>query len=205
MLSLFSAAYMSYPITFILRAARAGRLKDSAHVIEKLARGNDGNMATAVSPLEWLEVVRDNADYISEHYTSLDEQFGWYSVLKYYQQLENPHNIQLMEFDDKMDQSRLVYGIGMNTSLKRITVIFRGTYGENTRDWVRNLQFSLVEIVLPAVVEEILDGTSTTKLYVHRGIFEYLFGYQSSSSSLGCQQSSLNCSLSAFACCSLNC
>ena len=85
-----------------------------------------------------------------------------------------------MEFDDKHESKRLVYGIAVNKPLKRITVIFRGTYAENTRDWYRNLQFGLVQVPLPEAARDQsstendpLEDTSN-KLFVHRGIYEYL-------------------------------
>ena len=179
------AAFVSYPITFILREARAGRLRNSEAVLERLKASTDDNMGTALGPHDFVEIVRDNMDYIATHYPLGSKEFGWYSVFQQYDQMDQEHakEIQLMEFDDRQETHRLVYAIGVNKRLKRITVIFRGTYAQETRDWVRNLQFGLVEVPLPSVVldhssskaDSTTSSATTTQLLVHQGIYEYLF------------------------------
>jgi hypothetical protein len=84
-------------------------------------------------------------------------------VVQLYQAMAagDPYDIQLMEFDDKSDQTRLVYGIGLNRPLKRITVmILRGTYADRTRDWARNLKFNLIEVPLPEMVASASSAAS---------------------------------------------
>ena len=79
-------------------------------------------MATALTPADFVQVVRDNQDYISklqisERMGNLDDDFGWFRVVQQYQELagaEQPDNISLMEFDDHNDRVRLAYGIGVN-------------------------------------------------------------------------------------------
>lgn len=180
------ASFVSYPITFILRQARAGRLQQSDRILAKLKAGTDGDMTTALHPHDFLQIVRDNYDYMAANYPLVSRQFGWYSVLKLYQKMEHLHDthdndsIALMEFDDKHETTRLVYGIGVNKQQKRITVIFRGTYAEHTRDWFRNFQFGLVDVPLPEAARDQSQTENdnvqeeTTKLFVHRGIYEYL-------------------------------
>ncbi|KAL7564487.1 hypothetical protein ACA910_017954 [Epithemia clementina (nom. ined.)] len=203
------ASFISYPITFLLREARAGRLKNSEAILEQFKATNDNNVSISLGPQDFIDIVRDNMDYIATNYPLGSPEFGWYSVFEMYNKLNNlaPNHddIQLIEFDDKQETHRLVYGIGINKRLKRITVIFRGTYAQDTRDWVRNLQFGLVDVPLPSVVLEDDDdpittttttttnpsstATSTTnynnndknnnnkltQLFVHQGIYEYLF------------------------------
>ncbi len=177
------AAFISYPITFILREAKAGRLKHSDQVMQKLKAANDGDMTTAICPSVFVDIVRDNLDYIATKYSAGNEEFGWYSVFQLYQQMtkNHPDDIELKEFDDKNDSTRLVYGIGVNKPLKRITVIFRGTYAEQTRDLARNLQFNMVEVPLPNAMTSTtttecdpIPSKTSTNLFVHRGIYEYL-------------------------------
>lgn len=174
------ASFVSYPITFLLRESRAGRLRHSDRILEKLKAGTDGNMATALYPHDFVEIVQDNLRYIQANYQD-PKEFGWYSVMQLYNQMEHSvspqdnDSIALLEFDDKQENTRLVYGIGVNKPLKRITVIFRGTYAENTRDWARNLQFNLVKVPIPEDVQDSLDPSGgNTNLFVHRGIYEYL-------------------------------
>ena len=175
-----TASFVSYPLTFLLRAARAGRLKRSDHVLEKLKAGTDGNMMTCLYPHDFLPLIQDNFDYIEANYP-FGGKFGWFSVIKLYQRMEHlaedgESGMGLMEFDDKQEESRLVYGIAVNKRQKRITVIFRGTYADKTRDWARNLQFGQVEVPLPeaALLHNSASEATTTKLLMHRGIYEYL-------------------------------
>ena len=153
--SYFSAAFASYPITFLLREARAGRLQHSDRILEKLKAGTDGDMSTTLHPHDFMEIVRENFNYITANYPPGNPDYSWYSVLKLYQKMEHlvskedNDSIGLMEFDDKHESTRLVYGIGINKRLKRITVILRGTYAKNTRNWYRNFQFELVSVPLP--------------------------------------------------------
>jgi pimeloyl-ACP methyl ester carboxylesterase len=63
---------------------------------------------------------------------------------------------------------------------KRITIIFRGTYAEDTNDWKRNLQFDRTEVELPdALRSSFEDNKNNNKnqytINLHRGCYEYLF------------------------------
>jgi hypothetical protein len=49
-----------------------------------------------------------------------------------------------------------LYGILINRPMKRITVIFRGTYADGTDDWRRNMQFDQVEIPVPHNLQPLL-------------------------------------------------
>lgn len=70
------ASYVSYPITFLLREARAGRLKHSDRILEKFRAGTDGDMSTALHPSDFLEIVRGNYDYMAANYPVGSRQFG---------------------------------------------------------------------------------------------------------------------------------
>jgi hypothetical protein len=110
---------------FLLREkAKAGRLKHSDKILEKFQGVNDGKIATYVCPNDFVDVVRDNIDHIAANYNSGDEQFGWYRILQLYQEItaNDPEDIELMEFDDKNEQTRLVYGIVMIGSLNPLLV-----------------------------------------------------------------------------------
>mmetsp|Transcript_11442 Transcript_11442/g.33728 ORF Transcript_11442/g.33728 Transcript_11442/m.33728 type:complete len:287 (-) Transcript_11442:57-917(-) len=83
----------------------------------------------------------------------------------------------MLEFDDENEHSRLVYGIGLNKCRKRITVIFRGTYGEGTRDWMRNIQFDPCRVSIPEDIDTERECFQFQSEFIqfHRGFYEYLF------------------------------
>lgn len=200
------AAYISYPLSFLIREAKKGNLKNSADVLAKLQTIRDGDSSTALHPHEVIEIVDDNKEYIARHpQNNLKDKFGWYSILEYWNNISVQHqgSISLLEFDDHDDAHRLVYGILINRVMKRITVIFRGTYADGTDDWKRNLQFDQVEIPVPYNLQPILmrrereesttdnhllssvsdnsgDGigkhhNGVPTMRIHQGLYEYLF------------------------------
>ena len=62
--------------------------------------------------------------------------------------------------------SELTYGVCVEASKKRVTVIFRGAI--TTKDWTKALDFMLVTVPNP------IDGGSET-VDLHRGFYSYLF------------------------------
>lgn len=151
------------------------------------------------------KIVEDNREYIAQHpQNNLQDEYGWYSILEYWDRIsvQHPGSISLLEFDDHNDSNRLVYGILINRIMKRITVIFRGTYADGTDDWRRNMQFDQVEIPVPynlqpmlrrrdakeedwdTIGDDIIDSDSNNNssrtvhvptMRIHQGLYEYLF------------------------------
>lgn len=172
---LMMASYISYPLSFLIREAKRGHLKDSEAVLQTLQTIRDGDLDTTLHPSDVKEIVLDNIDYVSRHpQNNLRDKFGWYAVLETWEKLERDHpdSLELLEFDDHGDDHRLVYGIVVNKIRRRITVIFRGTYAEETDDWKRNLEFDQVAISVPFNLRPML-GKSTMR--VHQGMYNYLF------------------------------
>jgi Lipase (class 3) len=154
-----AAAYISYPLSFLIREAKRGALRRSGDVLERLEAIRDGDLSTALQPHEVREIVRDNMEHIARHpQNDFDDRHGWYSVLEHWSDVttKRPGSISLLEFDDHGEAHRLVYGILVNRIRRRITVVFRGTYADGTDDWRRNLQFDLVEIPVPYNLQPIL-------------------------------------------------
>jgi len=188
-----------------------GRLKHSDHLLERLeathlewSSNNNSKSSsshhhhhhhrvtgTYIRPGDFLDIVRDNIHYISANYNSGYGRHGWQSVFFLYQQMND--DLELREFDDRQESTRLVYGIVINKRMKRITVIFRGTYGEATSDWKRNFQIDQIQVplIVPSTVagdtrrrwwtqtEREVDGVdpnapTMAHVYVYRGIYEYL-------------------------------
>ena len=171
------ASYISYPLSFLIREAKLGNLKDSQRVLQTLQTIRDGDLDTVLCPRDIKRIVWDNRDYISRHpQNNLRDEYGWYTVLKVWQDIDeqqqqqrqqqqqlgtdghgdtsNEGGLKLLEFDDHNDSHRLVYGIAVNEVRKRLTVIFRGTYADGTDDWKRNLEFDQIELPLPYNLRE---------------------------------------------------
>jgi len=146
-------------------------------VLDKLDLINDRDLSTALKPSDFMDIVKENRYHLEKYYdgaeSKLDDEFSWYNVIGTYEAMAGKgslDNIFLLEFDDFDDTHRLAYGIGVNTQLKRITVMIRGTYAETTDDWKRNLQFDTLQVPLPAELD-----SPQRSMKVHRGCYEYLF------------------------------
>lgn len=117
------AAYVSYPLSFLLREAESGRFKHSKEFCQKLEMIHDGDISTALHPNDIVDLIQNNREYIEQHYTgktgktNLDDSFGWFRMLQQYSKMaggDDPYNVSLLEFDDHHDEYRLAYGIGIN-------------------------------------------------------------------------------------------
>jgi hypothetical protein len=171
---------MSYPLSFLVRQAKQGKLKNSKAVLKALQRVRDGDLSTALTPHEILDIIRDNQDYIMEQRPSDFEDC--LQILKYWENVADRYgdgSLSLLEFDDHYDSRRLCYAILINRMRERITVVFRGTYADGTADWKRNLQLEQIEIPVPFNLEPILnsktDKGNLLTMRVHKGLYEYLF------------------------------
>lgn len=184
---------ISYPITFLIRQAKAGKLKNSSRVLERFQLVRDGDLSSGpMSPKEFLEIVEDNRDCIEREYCSqkdIESSHGWFNTLNHWVDVEEAHgfpgSLSLLEFDDHNDAHRLAYGLVVNRIQKRIVVVFRGTYADGTDDWKRNMQSDKVEIPVPPNLlqrekqqggkplqqKDLLPST----IKIHRGLYEYLF------------------------------
>jgi hypothetical protein len=118
LLSHRAAAYVSYPISFLLREAQKGNFKNSQDFCRKLNLIHDGDLSTALNVIDIMHLVRDNQDYIAQHADSnLEDDFGWLRVFERFKHMagnEDPENLSLLEFDDHHDSYRLAYGIAIN-------------------------------------------------------------------------------------------
>lgn len=119
-----TAAYISYPITFLLREARKGTLNQSERFHHSMFNNiHGGNVATYLSPRDFIELVQANHEYISQHVQNkLNDEYGWFRVFLNFQQMAGitePDSISLLEFDDRNDSHRLAYGIGVNRYVQR--------------------------------------------------------------------------------------
>mmetsp|Transcript_9575 Transcript_9575/g.23856 ORF Transcript_9575/g.23856 Transcript_9575/m.23856 type:complete len:513 (-) Transcript_9575:169-1707(-) len=184
---------LSYPISFLIRQAKAGKLNNNSRVFERFSLIRDGDIHSGpLSPKELLEIVEDNRDCIEREYCShrdLESKYGWLHALNHWVKVEESRHfigsMSLLEFDDHYDAHRLAYGLFINRIKKQIVVVFRGTYTEGTDDWKRNLQSELVEIPVPPNLlkwekqkqdgELEKDHPLPSKMKLHRGLYEYLF------------------------------
>ncbi|KAG7354552.1 lipase class 3 [Nitzschia inconspicua] len=175
------AAHMSYPLSFLIREAKQGNLKQSDQVLQVLQSVRDGDLSTALSPQDIMDIIKENKDYLLEHRTSdMVDEFGSVKILEHWDSIARQYgsgSLSLLEFDDHYDKRRLCYAILINKMRRRITVVFRGTYADGTNDWKRNLQIEQTEIPVPFNLQNILkdqDGNPMT-MRVHKGLYEYLF------------------------------
>jgi hypothetical protein len=181
---------VSYPISFLIRQAKAGKLKNSSKVLARFQLVRDKDLSSGpLSPGELLEIVEANRDCIEQEYCSredLESRYGWLEGLNHWVHVEEtrgfPGSLALLEFDDHYDAHRLAYGLVINRIQKRIVVVFRGTYAERTDDWKRNLQSDQVEVPVPsnllqrAIQRGLKERDSLpSKVKIHRGMYEYLF------------------------------
>ena len=192
-------SHLLYPLSFLIRQAKQGHLKDSATVLELLQTIRDNDISTNLSISQLLNIVDNNYDYLSQHRTDLDDCLKmlqhWSS--QYNSQIYPPGSVRLLEFDDHYDQQRLAYGLFIDKIRRRITLVFRGTYADGTADWKRNIQIDQIEIPAPYNLQPILrnklhhkqkqqnqysdddndnnDNEPIITMKVHHGLYDYLF------------------------------
>ncbi len=178
-LNMIQASYVSYPLTFLLREAKKGNLQSSDRILEKMWAIGDGDLRTFIIAEDILDIANNNKEYIRETYGGdFDADFGWLKSFEHFakktREAGDPEAISMLEFDDHEEQSRLVYGIGLNKLRKRITLIFRGTYSEGTADWRRNIQTDPYRVSLPEHLLE-MSRDASKHIELHRGFYEYMF------------------------------
>jgi Lipase (class 3) len=172
---------MSYPLSFLIREAKQGNLKNSKQVLSILQSVRDGDLSTVLSPQEIMDIILENKDHVLQHRSSdLVDEFGGVKILEYWESLAQQYgsgSLSLLEFDDHYDKRRLCYALLINKVRRRITVVFRGTYADGTDDWKRNLQVEQTEIPVPFNLQNILrdDEGNPLTMRVHKGLYEYLF------------------------------
>lgn len=81
-------------------------------------------------------------------------------------ELQDRFDADIQEFDDEFSTEELVYGITVNRSEKRITVVFRGSV--ELKDWKTNLRCTVTTLD-----QFNLDGNVVK---VHTGFANYVFG-----------------------------
>jgi hypothetical protein len=175
---MIQASYVSYPLTFLLREAKKGNLHSSDRILEKMWAIGDGDLRTFIIAEDILDIANNNKEYIRETYGGdFDADFGWLKSFEHFakktREAGDPEAISMLEFDDHEEQSRLVYGIGLNKLRKRITLIFRGTYSEGTTDWRRNIQTDPYRVSLPEHLLE-MSRDASKHIELHRGFYEYI-------------------------------
>ena len=89
-------------------------------------------------------------------------------------QQNNPQDSSLWCFDHHFGDTSLVYAITVNKTLKRVTIVFRGSSTKN--DWYQNIQIASATLPTPLVLLEDPDYPSDEKneIRVHGGFREYL-------------------------------
>lgn len=78
--------------------------------------------------------------------------------------------VKLKEFDDKFHDKELVYAVAINSDLKRVTIIFRGSAERN--DWAQNKKVGLKKLTTP---EWLKENGMRDSIWVHNGFHSYLF------------------------------
>lgn len=91
-------------------------------------------------------------------------------------------NISIVAFDDHFQDSELVYGIAINHTFKRVSLIFRGSVLGN-QDWKTNRKVGLISVgdllVTSNITSEYIskdDASKVSGVKFHNGFARYLFG-----------------------------
>jgi predicted lipase len=175
------ASFMVYTIAYVVDVSRKVGLKG----IEVSDEGRVGmpsrDLYRSFTPGEVLNVVQDNREALAEKY---EPYFG--NEIKYQQFVKHLRTMQeqadaskldrpltLEEFDDKHQESEMVYGVIKDDLNKRIVLVFRGT--ENALAMKSNWSANLYSIKTKAPVPELLKDVATDGLNVHSGFYNYVF------------------------------
>jgi len=130
-----------------------------------------------------LSHLKDNVETLkaSGDYEDIEEQLKALESLKLHNSagvlsnlLGGSRKSTLLEFGDKDSKKRLVHAITINDSMKRITVVFRGSVTKN--DFITDAKVSQVEVDNPAF--KLNEKTSNKTLSLHNGFHKYLFTHK---------------------------
>jgi len=131
--------------------------------------GNSRNIKSVIKLSELSEFIRLNVDILAripnlELNSEKGDITNIYTLIKDAQSTDG----DLREFDDRFDDTQLVYGILVNRDDQRITVVFRGSVSGG-EDWSTNLKAGITKMETP---NELSDFEK--EIQVHIGFKEYL-------------------------------
>jgi len=133
---------------------------------------NQEALTLPVTLAKLTEIFLDNQQLVLEEYSS-DPGIPFHiSVLTEYQQKYSTYFLeqeQFVVFNDTNKESQLVYGILVNNSLKRITLVFRGSV--TTMDYKMDFKIGMDKLVADGGND---GGGKGRKVFVHRGFSTYL-------------------------------
>jgi hypothetical protein len=175
-----------------LHAARSSRkaghifkgliLDEKNHVIT--SEENDITLLRSYTPQEIKFVIEENMEILQTHGGSFSDEG---TLRRLYEALDTmikrgdemvppmERPIALEEYDDRYQDEELVFGIGRDSVMKRITLVFRGTesnYGAMCSNWVANLSILKKKVPMP---ESLKANMKQKNFKVHSGFFGYLF------------------------------
>eukprot|EP00573_Skeletonema_grethae_P012825 CAMPEP_0201694300 /NCGR_PEP_ID=MMETSP0578-20130828/6621_1 /ASSEMBLY_ACC=CAM_ASM_000663 /TAXON_ID=267565 /ORGANISM="Skeletonema grethea, Strain CCMP 1804" /LENGTH=385 /DNA_ID=CAMNT_0048179969 /DNA_START=8 /DNA_END=1165 /DNA_ORIENTATION=+ len=177
------ASSLVYSFAKLLQAGRAGKL-DLGNTFppevlamykeERLdARGLEGENGLSFTKV--VEILKLNEDFLTE-----DASWAYTSSiiekLRAIEDADKSSDSLFLETFASIDAStQCVYGVVKDIVNKRVTVVFRGSTGGDTRDWQTNFTAQLEDLRTPKLLKGSLKGKLKERLLVHRGFYEYIF------------------------------
>jgi len=145
--NLFDGTYLKNPVT--------------VHDIRKFVVTNQKYLVDDEGGLEFNLEGDGNVDTDGDGKADL-------GILKRIMQVDDEFpGLNIVEFNDRLRGSELVYSIIINPAEKRVTVVFRGSV--TTMDW-------LMDLFLFKTLPEEIKSFSNENVGIHNGFADYLFG-----------------------------
>ncbi len=178
------ASNLVYSFARLLQAGRAGQLElGNTFPPEVLAkyekerldmRGLEGEHGLSFTKV--VEILNLNKDFLAENDSGWEYTSSIIEKLKAIEDADKSYDSLFLETFASIDAStQCVYGVVKDVVNKRVTVVFRGSTGGDTRDWETNFRAQLEELRTPKLLRGSLKGKLNDRLLVHRGVYEYIF------------------------------
>lgn len=141
-------------------------------ILKEKGSDKNNNLGSPIKPADVLTFVEENGAILSEIDSTkfnVDDrdEFSTIETLKRLSDIDG----YIFEFDDQFSDKELVWALTVNKSRERVTVCFRGS--DSIKDWWMDFRAWPKSIHMPHVPQ---DGMLQTRIRVHRGFHEYLFG-----------------------------
>mmetsp|Transcript_46062 Transcript_46062/g.70455 ORF Transcript_46062/g.70455 Transcript_46062/m.70455 type:complete len:422 (-) Transcript_46062:32-1297(-) len=129
-----------------------------------------GRMAkTKITAGGILEFIQANIERLDND-DEINSDLSVYALLS----LSKLNDAYIASFDDKFEDTNMVYGITVNKIQKRISLVFRGTATE-TNNWSHNMQTGLTKMETPTMLTDELGFSADKTILVHTGFKAYVF------------------------------
>eukprot|EP00339_Tiarina_fusa_P019637 CAMPEP_0117079690 /NCGR_PEP_ID=MMETSP0472-20121206/56239_1 /TAXON_ID=693140 ORGANISM="Tiarina fusus, Strain LIS" /NCGR_SAMPLE_ID=MMETSP0472 /ASSEMBLY_ACC=CAM_ASM_000603 /LENGTH=185 /DNA_ID=CAMNT_0004807049 /DNA_START=84 /DNA_END=638 /DNA_ORIENTATION=+ len=123
-----------------------------------------GRMAkTKITAGGILEFIQANIERLDND-DEINSDLSVYALLS----LSKLNDAYIASFDDKFEDTNMVYGITVNKIQKRISLVFRGTATE-TNNWSHNMQTGLTKMETPTMLTDELGFSADKTILVHTG------------------------------------